>query len=75
MHSDKCPNLVEWSKSIILICKKGETPYVPELNELRQYCKNTNFHKCPFSMNFDQTLSSSSILDSRSADEAVTGKA
>jgi hypothetical protein len=63
LNSDQCPNLVEWSKSIILVCKSGDTPYVPELAELRQYCKNSNFHKCPALLNFEQLLSSSNILD------------
>lgn len=44
----KCPNLVEWLDWVIILCKKGERPYVPSLAEMQRYCKNNSFSKCPY---------------------------
>ncbi len=43
-----CPNLVEWIEWVILICKAGERPYVPNSSELQEYCKNEDYNKCIF---------------------------
>ncbi len=43
----RCPNLVEWIDWIILICKAGERPYVPKLQELHEYCKSEDYSQCP----------------------------
>ena len=53
--SGKCPNLVEWIDWIILLCDKGKSPYVPDIHELRKYCKTDGYHKCPFYMNTSKT--------------------
>ncbi|RJQ45029.1 MAG: hypothetical protein C4538_09150 [Nitrospiraceae bacterium] len=47
MNTVKCPNLVEWLDWVILMCKKGDRPYVPNSTELRTYCKNKSYGKCP----------------------------
>lgn len=47
MNNNKCPNLVEWLDWVILMCKKGDMPYVPNSSELRTYCKSKSFGKCP----------------------------
>ncbi|UCH46090.1 MAG: hypothetical protein JSV11_05115 [Nitrospiraceae bacterium] len=44
----KCPNLVEWLDWVIILCKKGERPYVPSLAEMQRYCKNNSFSRCPY---------------------------
>ncbi len=43
-----CPNLVEWIEWVILICKAGERPYVPNSSELQEYCKNEDYNQCPY---------------------------
>lgn len=47
MNNAKCPNLVEWIDWVILMCNKGNKPYVPDQSELRDFCKNKSFNKCP----------------------------
>jgi len=44
----KCPNLVEWLDWVIILCKRGERPYVPSLAEMHRYCKKNSFSKCPY---------------------------
>ncbi len=48
MNITKCPNLVEWVDWVILLCEKGNKPYIPDLSELRRFCKNDNFKSCPY---------------------------
>jgi hypothetical protein len=57
MNNIKCPNLVEWLDWVILMCKKGDRPYVPNSTELRSYCKNRSYNKCPHNTNLEQALS------------------
>jgi len=40
----KCPYLTKW---IIFTCQAGETPYVPSLFQLEEYCKSKQHKKCP----------------------------
>ncbi|MBI4847881.1 MAG: hypothetical protein HY808_04785 [Nitrospirae bacterium] len=49
MNSVKCPELVEWVDGIILLCKKADKPYVPNLSEIHSYCKTKKYDKCPYS--------------------------
>lgn len=44
----KCPNLVEQLEWVILLCKKGDHPYTPDFSELKQFCKNRDYMRCPF---------------------------
>ena len=44
----QCPNLVELVNSVILLCKAGERPYVPNLFQLGEYCKANSYRECPF---------------------------
>lgn len=44
----KCPELVEWIEWTILICKKGNRPYMPSYPELHKYCKSINHDNCPY---------------------------
>lgn len=44
----KCPNLVEWLEWVILMCKKRDRPYVPNISELQSYCKTKTHNKCPY---------------------------
>ena len=53
----KCPNLVEWLDWVILTCKKGDSPYVPNSTEVRSYCKNKSYNKCPHNTKFERALS------------------
>jgi hypothetical protein len=48
MNIAKCPNLVEWLDWVILLCEKGNKPYIPDLSELQKYCKNNNYNSCPY---------------------------
>ena len=48
MNVTKCPNLVEWVDWVILLCEKGNKPYIPDLSELKKYCKNNNYSGCPY---------------------------
>lgn len=48
MNIAKCPNLVEWLDWVILLCEKGNKPYIPDLSELQSFCKSSNYHSCPF---------------------------
>ncbi|RJQ54041.1 MAG: hypothetical protein C4526_05455 [Nitrospiraceae bacterium] len=57
MNDTKCPNLVEWLDWVILMCKKMDSPYVPNSTELRAYCKNRSFNKCPHYIKFENILS------------------
>jgi hypothetical protein len=51
MNNTKCPNLVEWLDWVILLCERGNRSYVPDIYELKQFCKR-DYHRCPFySMN------------------------
>ena len=52
MNTRKCHNLVEWMDGVILMCEKGDGLYVPKLADLRQYCKNSDYDKCPFFTKF-----------------------
>lgn len=40
----KCPNLLS---SMIFSCKADDSPYVPSLFELEEYCKGIEHEKCP----------------------------
>lgn len=53
MNDIKCPNLVEWLEWVILMCKKGDRPYVPSASELRSYCKSKSYDKCPHNARFE----------------------
>lgn len=53
--ASKCPNLVEWIDWVILLCDKGKSPYVPDISELKKYCKTRIYHKCPFYVNSSET--------------------
>lgn len=57
MNENKCPNLVEWLDWVILMCNKGDRPYVPNTSELRTYCKNGSFQKCPHNITREHRLS------------------
>jgi hypothetical protein len=55
----KCPQLVEWSDRVILICNKGDSTYVPDLSDLQSYCKTNTYNKCHYFVkpdNFTQTV-------------------
>lgn len=41
----KCPHLVNM---FVCTCAAEETPYVPSLFELEEYCRNTRHSRCPF---------------------------
>jgi hypothetical protein len=41
----KCRHLV---KGRILSCKALERPYVPSLFQLAEYCRGSEYRKCPF---------------------------
>jgi len=56
MNENKCPNLVEWLDWVILMCKKGDRPYVPNSSELRAYCKNKSYGKCPHNHTLEHHL-------------------
>jgi hypothetical protein len=41
----KCTHLVQGS---ILSCRALERPYVPSLFQLAEYCRRSEYRKCPF---------------------------
>jgi hypothetical protein len=47
---NKCPQLVEWSGGIILMCKEGNIAHVPNLSEINSYCRTKTYSKCHFYM-------------------------
>jgi len=56
MSENKCPNLVEWLDWVILMCNKGDRPYVPNTSELRTYCKNKSYRRCPHNNAFEHQV-------------------
>lgn len=44
----KCPQLMEWSDGIILLCKEGNIAHVPDLSEINSYCRTKTYSKCHF---------------------------
>ena len=57
MGARKCHNLVEWLDGVILLCEKGDGFYVPELTDLKQYCKSKDHSSCPFYTKFTDSSS------------------
>ncbi|GBE02858.1 hypothetical protein BMS3Bbin06_00056 [bacterium BMS3Bbin06] len=41
----RCPFLRD---CIVSSCRAGDTPYIPSLFQLQEYCKNKDHRKCPF---------------------------
>jgi hypothetical protein len=54
----KCPDLIEWLEWTIVLCKKGDKPYIPSYPELHQFCKSNNHGRCP-------NLKTQSVLTSK----------
>lgn len=67
MNIAKCPNLVEWLDWVILLCEKGNKPYIPDLSELQTFCKNNNYHSCPFYNGTEKMMLSQKELQTASA--------
>ena len=44
----KCPQLMEWSGGIILMCREGNIAHVPDLSEINLYCRAKTYSKCHF---------------------------
>lgn len=65
MNAVRCPNLVEWLDWVILMCKKGDRPYVPNSNELRTYCKSRSHTKCPHNVKSQASYARTSAQDIR----------
>jgi hypothetical protein len=63
MNITKCPNLVEWVDWVILLCEKGNKPYVPDVTELRKYCKSEDYRGCPYYTTSNNAAKSSSYSD------------
>ncbi len=40
----RCPNLLTWTFSS---CIADDTPYVPSIYELREFCNNKRHRRCP----------------------------
>ena len=56
--TNKCPKLVEWSDWVILMCRNGNVMRIPDIAEMRSFCKSKTFVKCPYyikSNKFTQT--------------------
>jgi len=47
-RDSKCPQLMEWSGGIILMCKEGDIAHVPDLSEISSYCRTDTYSKCHF---------------------------
>ncbi len=56
---NKCPQLVEWTDRVILMCNKGDSTYVPDFSDLQSYCKTSTYNKCHYFVkpdNFTRTV-------------------
>ncbi len=65
MTITKCPNLVEWVDWVILLCEKGNKPYVPDLSELSKYCKSKNYSGCPYYAATEKMLNNSGYKENK----------
>ncbi len=65
-----CKNLVEWLDWVIVLCKAGDKPYIPNYSELNMFCKNENHAQCQY-MRKSNALINSELFAKTINNEAV----